>query len=201
MKQTYSILLIALGLLAYRISAGVVGGEFGMKLANFTPMVALALMMGAFLKRSTALAAIVGVQLVSDVVIAEVNGAKTSTAAVVYTLVAVASYALIAFAGPKLRRRFSWQKSLLSVAGATLGYQVLLNTLSFFQNPAYPKSLAGWVQCQTVGELGYTPTWVFLAKALLGNVFFAGLILWICRRPAPTLVVVGELVPVRVKSR
>ena len=42
-------------------------------------------------------------------------------------------------------------------------------------NPAYAKTIAGWVQALTVGLPGFPPTWLFGLKSLLGTGLFTGL--------------------------
>ncbi len=58
--------------------------------------------------------------------------------------------------------------------GALLFYLVS-NSVSWMVNPAYAKTIAGWVQALTVGLPGFPPTWMFGLKTLLGTGLFTGL--------------------------
>jgi len=72
------------------------------------------------------------------------------------------------------------QRGVLPLLGgaalcAVLSYFVL-NTLSWWSLPDYPKNLAGFVQAQWTGAPHHTqPTWVFLRNPLLANVLFTAL--------------------------
>jgi hypothetical protein len=51
-------------------------------------------------------------------------------------------------------------------------FHLVSNTVSFFLDPGYAKTIAGWWQCQTVGLPGFTPTWVFTLKQIIGDLVF-----------------------------
>lgn len=74
------------------------------------------------------------------------------------------------------RRRSYGRVFLGTLLGALLFYLVS-NTVSWMVNPAYAKTIAGWVQALTVGLPlpGVPPTWVFGLKSLLGTGLFTGL--------------------------
>jgi len=61
-----------------------------------------------------------------------------------------------------------------TLIGALLFYLVS-NTVSWLVNPAYAKTIVGWIQALTVGLPGFPPTWVFGLKSLLGTGLFTGL--------------------------
>ena len=74
-----------------------------------------------------------------------------------------------------LARRRSYGRVLLgTLFGALLFYRVS-NSVSWMVNPAYAKTIAGWVQALTVGLPGFPPTWMFGLKTLLGTGLFTGL--------------------------
>lgn len=180
MKRILPILLLSLAVVAYRVAAGTAGGGLAAHLANFTPLAALALLLGVYLKRPSALGLIAGVQIVSDLVLAAIKKADVS---VVYLVVPVLIYAAIAFAGPRLRRHFSLVKSLLGVAGAAVAFHIIANTLSFAMDPSYAKSFGGWIQAQTVGLPGFPPSYLFLIKSLIGNLAFTVVFFLACGTP------------------
>ena len=72
------------------------------------------------------------------------------------------------------RRRIYGRVFLGTFFGALLFYLVS-NSVSWMVNPAYAKTIAGWVQALTVGLPGFPPTWVFGLKTLLGTGLFTGL--------------------------
>lgn len=61
-----------------------------------------------------------------------------------------------------------------SLIGALLFYFVT-NTVSWFNDPFYAKTLAGWWQAMTVGHPEYPPTILFFRNTLLGDLMFTGL--------------------------
>ena len=67
--------------------------------------------------------------------------------------------------------------TLLTVAGCSLAFYLLTNTVSWLSSPAYAKTLAGWVQALTTGEPGYLPTWYFLRNSLVSDLGFSLLLL------------------------
>ena len=71
-------------------------------------------------------------------------------------------------------RRSIGRVFLGTLIGALLFYLVS-NTVSWMVNPAYAKTIAGWVQAMTVGLPGFPPTWLFGLKSLLGTGLFTGL--------------------------
>jgi hypothetical protein len=61
-----------------------------------------------------------------------------------------------------------------SVCGSFLFY-VVTNTASWFGEPAYAKTVAGWLQALTTGQPGYEPTWMFFRSTLVSDLLFTGL--------------------------
>jgi hypothetical protein len=92
-----------------------------------------------------------------------------------YMLVNYATYAAIIGIGRTFSARVSWLNLVGgSLAGAILFYLVT-NTAAWLQNPAYAKTVAGWIQALTTGIPGYPPTWMFFWKTLLSTGLFTGL--------------------------
>lgn len=64
------------------------------------------------------------------------------------------------------------------LVGGTLGalvFYILTNTLSWLQDPAYPRTIAGWIQALFTGLPGYPPSWEFFRNTLLGGALFTAL--------------------------
>ena len=74
-----------------------------------------------------------------------------------------------------LARRRSYGRVFLGTLIGALLFYLVSNTVSWMVNPAYAKTLAGWVQALTVGLPGFPPTWLFGLKSLLGTGLFTGL--------------------------
>ena len=74
-----------------------------------------------------------------------------------------------------LARRRSYDRVFLGTLFGALLFYLVSNSVSWMVNPAYAKTIAGWVQALTVGLPGFPPTWVFGLKTLLGTGLFTGL--------------------------
>ena len=74
-----------------------------------------------------------------------------------------------------LARRRSYGRVFLGTLFGALLFYLVSNSVSWMVNPAYTKTIAGWVQALTVGLPGFPPTWVFGFKSLLGTGLFTGL--------------------------
>ena len=74
-----------------------------------------------------------------------------------------------------LAKRRSYGRVFLGTLIGALLFYLVSNTVSWMVNPAYAKTIAGWVQALTVGLPGFPPTWLFGLKSLLGTGLFTGL--------------------------
>lgn len=74
-----------------------------------------------------------------------------------------------------LARRRSYGRVFLGTLFGALLFYLVSNSVSWMVNPAYAKTIAGWVQALTVGLPGFPPTWMFGLKTLLGTGLFTGL--------------------------
>ena len=74
-----------------------------------------------------------------------------------------------------LARRRSYGRVFLGTLFGALLFYLVSNSVSWMVNPAYAKTIAGWVQALTVGLPGFPPTWIFGLKTLLGTGLFTGL--------------------------
>ena len=92
--------------------------------------------------------------------------------------------------GLSIRRFQGSPATVLGVVAAnSLLFYVVTNSVSWFTEPAYAKTSAGWVQALTVGVPGYPPTWTFLRNSLVSDLLFAGVFLaamaFASRQPRP----------------
>ena len=74
-----------------------------------------------------------------------------------------------------LARRRSYGRVFLGTLFGALLFYLVSNSVSWMVNPAYAKTIAGWMQALTVGLPGFPPTWVFGLKTLLGTGLFTSL--------------------------
>ena len=74
-----------------------------------------------------------------------------------------------------LARRRSYGRVFLGTLFGALLFYLVSNSVSWMVNPAYAKTIAGWLQALTVGLPGFPPTWMFGLKTLLGTGLFTGL--------------------------
>jgi hypothetical protein len=82
------------------------------------------------------------------------------------------AYAALIFLG----RRFKPKTSLVRLlAGGLLGallFYVITNTAAWIFDPAYAKTLAGWIIALTKGTSGYPQTWEFFRNTLMSAGLF-----------------------------
>ena len=97
----------------------------------------------------------------------------------------------LAFAGLiGLGRFFSPRMNFLKLLGGGLLGAILFyfitNTASWLNDPAYAKTLAGWIQALTTGLPNYHPsTWEFFRNTLLSSGLFTGLFVGAMKLTAP----------------
>ena len=86
-----------------------------------------------------------------------------------------AIYAALIGAGKWMGKGAAFWKLLLGgTVGAAIFY-VLTNTLSWFADPGYAKTIAGWIQALFTGLPGYPPSWDFFRNTLLSGGLFTAL--------------------------
>ncbi len=88
-------------------------------------------------------------------------------------LVVVAGYAAMVGLGKVFQGRKAGALFFGSLLSA-LAFYVITNTFSWAFEPAYAKSLGGWVQALTVGLPAYSPTWTFFVKSLVSQAVCTG---------------------------
>ena len=93
-----------------------------------------------------------------------------------YLVLNYAIYAALIALGKWLGREAGFFKLLL---GGTLGaviFYLVTNTLSWLQDPAYAKTLAGWIQALTTGRPDWHPTtWEMFRNTLMSGGIFTAL--------------------------
>jgi hypothetical protein len=159
----FGLLILALLLRAFRTT------ELGAGwLPNFSPWMALAfagtILFPKPLPWWSCLAALLGIDLILQGGVVVANPA---------TMVGV--YGCL-FLAALWGRSWRGRSAVLPIFGGVLvcglGFYVVGNAISWFGNPAYPQSVAGLIQAQTVGLPGWPPTWTFLRNSWMSDLLF-----------------------------
>ena len=152
---------------------------------NFAPLSAIALCGGLFLSRRNSFWIVLGMMVFTDLT---ENIFKWHGQYGLFPVEVFGHYAgfLIALAlGWRLRRNSASQGRqevpVPAVLGSTIAASALFflvtNFVSWLDNPAYPKTLAGLWQSYTIGLPGYPSTLVFFGRTLASDLAFVALFL------------------------
>ncbi len=85
-----------------------------------------------------------------------------------YTCLALAAAFAIA-----LRGRVGILGTLGGTLACSLGFYLISNSCAWLVEPAYAKSITGWMQALTTGLPGFPPSYLFLRNALLSDLSFS----------------------------
>ncbi len=146
----------------------------GLMPANFSAAYAFAFCAGVYFRGATAWWLPLGTMLATDVALNVFYYHVAPFA--FYLLLNYAMFALLIGLGKWFGRRASFFKLLLGgLLGAVIFYLVT-NTLAWLQDPAYAKTIAGWIQALTTGRLDVQPTtWEMFRNTLLSTGIFTAL--------------------------
>lgn len=87
------------------------------------------------------------------------------------------AFAIAAGFASRSRGKLGLLGSLMGTLACSIAFYLITNTLSWFVDPGYTKTLAGWVQAMTTGLPGLPPTIWFLRNSLLSDLAFSCLLL------------------------
>jgi len=138
-------------------------------LGNFAPAMALAFTGSIVLPRRFRIWAPLAVVMLADLAISGANLAGFWGAMTVKWGLLLAA----AWWGSRFDARGNALRVLGGCLACSLGFYVAMNTVSWLANPVYAKSLAGWLQANTLGEPGYPPAWLFLRNSVLSDQIFS----------------------------
>jgi hypothetical protein len=139
------------------------------ELANLSPLAALLFCGAAFWKSNKwMLPTALIVWLVSSPIANLIQGYPLHSA----TLVTLLAFVVIVAIGFKCSGKSPIKLILGTILGATTFY-LITNTVSFFGDPVYAKTLDGYLQCMWTGSplvpTHATPTWTFFRNSLVAN--------------------------------
>ena len=147
--------------------------------SNFSPVLALFLLSGSHIRGFWSWAAPLCSILVTDLIINLSYGVSLLEP---FMLVTALCYFLIFLLGKKL----SGSKSLARLVGGGIVGALLFHLLTcgfaWCVNPAYAKSLNGFIQALTLGQPGFPPAYVFLRNSMISTVLFTAALGWIALR-------------------
>jgi hypothetical protein len=151
---------------------------------NFSAAYALAFCGGVYFTGAMAWWLPLGVMLVTDL---SLNAFYYHTPLFgAYLLLNYAIYAALIGLGRWFGRRAPFLKLLLGGLFGALVFYLVTNTLSWLQDPAYTKTIAGWIQALTTGRLDVHPTtWEMFRNTLLSGGLFTALFVGAVKLTAP----------------
>jgi hypothetical protein len=166
----FAALFLLVVVVAYRIASGFLGSDNFQWMHNFAPLAAVALCGAVYLPRRVAAVLPMVMLFLSDVVLNLFHYHEPIfTFDILPRYVALALITLLGFA---LRGRASVLRLLGTSVAGSIVFFVITNTGSWFYQPLYPKTFAGWLQAMTTGLPAYPSTWWFYRYTLLSDVFF-----------------------------
>ncbi len=174
-SAVYRALFLILGCVCYRL----LGGLHPDWLPNISPMIAVALVGAVYLPRTWGWLVGPAALLLSDAAFLTVNQRVSGHMLTWWTGASLAFYVLVGLLGMALARN----RTLLRIAAGSILcsviFYVIANTFAWWggsaasSNPGYAPTLGGWWQANTIGLPGWQPTWTFLRNGILGDLFFA----------------------------
>ena len=169
MKEKWNKLLPVLFIVVFAVSR-----IPGLMPANFSAAYAFAFCAGVYFRGATAWWLPLGTMLVTDAALNIFYYHVKPFA--FYLLLNYAIFAALIGLGKWFGRRASFFKLLSGGLLGTVIFYLVTNTLSWFQDAGYAKTIAGWIQALTVGHPDIHPTtWEFFRNTLLSTGIFTAL--------------------------
>lgn len=151
-------------------------------LANFSPIAALLFCGAAFWKSNKwMLPTALLVWLISSPIVNVIQGYPPHSA----TLVTLVGFATVIAIGFRYNGKSKSAGKLIlgTILGASTFY-LITNTVAFFVDPLYTKTLDGYVRCMWTGS-GGIPTWTFFRNSLVANTL--GTVLFLATMSLPAI--------------
>ena len=151
---------------------------------NFSAATALAFCAGVYFAGAAAWWLPLGTMLATDVAL---NVFYYHTRPVGgYLLLNYAVYAVLIWFGRRCGKRARFPSLLTAGLAGAVFFYLVTNTLSWLQDPAYAKTIAGWIQALTTGRLDVHPTtWEMFRNTLGSGGLFTALFAGAAKLTAP----------------
>lgn len=146
------------------------------ELFNFTPVLALFFISGAYVKGHLSWIGPVVAVIASDLVL---NPSYGSGLFEPFTLISIFAYLGIFLLGKSIRSSKKIFPLFVGALGSALIFHGITCGFAWLMNPAYSKTVSGFWQAQFFGEPGYAPAYLFLRNSILSTLLFSGIFSWI----------------------
>jgi hypothetical protein len=189
MKRSLPPYQLALFLVCACVILRMLGAVFPTFVPNASPLMALAFVSGLYFPRRWGWLVGAAACLVTEFAMIPYSYKVIGVAFPWWALASLPIYLAAAGLGVLIAPRRSLDKIIGGSIALSIFFYVIANTLCWAGSalshsvPGYPATLAGWWQANSTGIPGYPPTWVFLRNALLGDLFFLAVFLFILDRP------------------
>lgn len=152
--------------------------------ANFSAAYAFAFCAGVYFAGAAAWWLPLATMLASDVALNVFYYHTTPFG--LYLLLNYAIYAVLIGLGRWFGQRSPFWKLLLGGLAGAVFFYLVTNTLAWLQDPAYAKTIAGWIQALTLGHPEIHPTtWELFRNTLLSGGLFTTLFAGAAKLTAP----------------
>ncbi len=143
---------------------------------NFTPVLALFFISGAYLKGKSSWIGPVVAVIASDLILNPTYGQGLLEP---ITLISIIAYYGIFLLGKSIKSSKKTIPLFIGAVGSALLFHGTTCGYAWLINPAYSKTLAGFWQAQFLGEPGYAPAYLFLRNSLLSTILFTAVFSWV----------------------
>ena len=166
-------LALLLVVVAYRVLFGIMGSADHQWLHNFSPLAAIALCGAIYLPRRYAFVLPLGILFASDLILNLFHYERPFLALEMVPRYLALALIVAMGLGLRLRMQVVRLPALLSASLAgSLAFYIISNTGSWIAEPAYAKTVNGWLQALSVGLPGYPSTWWFYRHTIVSDLLF-----------------------------
>ena len=145
------------------------------ELGNFSPIMALAFCAGVYFRDKRMWLVPVAALVLSDAYLNHFYAVRfhyswSASAA----MVRIACFGAGVGLGVLVARKRTWLNLFSGALAGSILFYLVSNTLSWFQDPGYAQTAAGWWQAMTVGHPGFAPTLFFFRNTFVSDLLFTG---------------------------
>ena len=144
-------------------------------LFNFSPVIAIFLFCGAWLKGYLSWTVPITTVFITDLLL---NPSYGKDLLEPFMLTTLASYFLVWLLGKNIGNGSSLKVWFGGAILSALFFHIITCTFAWIINPAYLKTVPGLFQAIIFGEPGFAPSYLFLRNTLLSTVFFSLAFRW-----------------------